>query len=70
MIGRRGQGGSGAQMNNRSWNREEVEKEKDGEEANNDHLFGDKMRFIAERFRSRALRDVNALNVQSVDFSR
>ena len=68
MIGRRGQGGSGAQMNNRSWNREEAEK--DGEEANNDHLFGDKMRFIAERFRSRALRDVNALNVQSVDFSR
>ena len=61
MIGR----GSGAQMNNRSWIREEAEKEE--EEANNEHLFGDKMRFIVGRFRSRALRDVPFLNVR---FSR
>ena len=61
---RRRRGGSGAQMNNRSWTRKEAEGEEEGEEANNDHLFGDKMRFIVERFRSRALRDVPFLNVR------
>ena len=58
VIGR----GSGAQMNNRSWIREEAEKEE--EEANNEHLFGDKMRFIVGRFRNRALRDVSVMDVR------
>ena len=44
-------------MNYRAWstNKDEDEEE-DG--ASNEHLFGDKMRFIVERFRSRALREV------------
>ena len=45
-------------MNYRAWstNKDEDEEEEDG--ASNEHLFGDKMRFIVERFRSRALREV------------
>ena len=45
-------------MNYRAWstNKDEDEEKEDG--ASNEHLFGDKMRFIVERFRSRALREV------------
>ena len=46
-------------MNYRAWSTnkdEDEEEEEDG--ASNEHLFGDKMRFIVERFRSRALREV------------
>ena len=45
---------SAAQVNYRAWTTQ-----KDEEDGNsNEHLFGDKMRFIVERFRSRALREV------------
>ena len=43
-------------MNYRAWSTNKDEDEEDG--ASNEHLFGDKMRFIVERFRSRALREV------------
>ena len=45
---------SAAQVNYRAWTTQ-----KDEVDGNsNEHLFGDKMRFIVERFRSRALREV------------
>ena len=48
---------SAAQVNYRAWTTQKDE-EDEGDGNSNEHLFGDKMRFIVERFRSRALRDV------------
>ena len=56
-------------MNNRSWTTMQGEEEEGAAaRAGNDHLIGDKMRHIVERFRSRALRDVTLLSECS--FSR
>ena len=49
---------SGAGVNYRAWTTKKDEEDEEEDGASNEHLFGDKMRFIVGRFRSRALREV------------